>query len=113
MILASFTFWLAGVLVLVMSSVGTGYGILHADQGEQALEVRRRRLVDPGKTFWDNCPEADDVGTLYPIKELVLFVFSLGPFCIFLDFEAVCIFRYFRAAFSIFPARNKNGLSIQ
>ena len=43
----------------------------------------------------------------------MLFVFSFGPFCIFLDFEAVCIFRYFRAAFSIFPARNKIGLSIQ
>ena len=45
--------------------------------------------------------------------ELVLFVFSQRPFCIFLDFEAVCIFRYFRAAFSIFPARNKIDLSKQ
>ena len=30
---------------------------------------------------------------LSPTLELVLFVFSFGPFCIFLDFEAVCIFR--------------------
>jgi len=45
--------------------------------------------------------------------ELVLFVFSERPFRIFLDFEAVCIFHYFRAAFSIFPARIKIGLSKQ
>ena len=72
---------------------------------KRSVRVRRKCPRTTNKRTPEHSHRTSPCGTA--AQELVLLYFPSGLFCIFLDFEAVCIFRYFRAAYSIFPVRNK------